>query len=189
MHCCAGLTLTCRAEWQCAPPSRPRCSSSRDGGVAAVCQHLRSSGHSHCGLPDSLWSGGHSLFWSLARWTQPLEPGRQPLECCRRRLARVVHSSWHLSGAYDLSIFSIVFCLCCKTGSDSRVALLQMQHLLLLLLQQPVFGMLYGHTSSSCILSTLVILCTCCLDCKRLRWPWCCFNTRERERERVIHML
>ncbi len=76
MHCFAGLTLTCRAEWQCAPPSRPRCSSSRDGGVAAVCQHLRSSGHSHCGLPDSLWSGGHSLFWSLARWTRPLEPGK-----------------------------------------------------------------------------------------------------------------
>ncbi len=38
------------------------------------------------------WHGGHGL-WSLARWTQPLEPGRQPLEvplgrsalccCCR----------------------------------------------------------------------------------------------------------
>ncbi len=125
------------------------------------------------------WHGGHSL-WSLDgnHWSVAAED-----------FARVEHSSWHLSGAYDLSIFSIVFCLCCKTGSDSRVALLQMQHLLLLLLQQPVFGMLYGHTSSSCILSTLVILCTCCLDCKRLRWPWCCFNTRERERERVIHML
>ena len=60
----------------------------------------RSSGHSLCGLPDSLWSGGHSLFgawhgghslwslpeslwsrghslfWSLARWTQPLEQDR-----------------------------------------------------------------------------------------------------------------
>ena len=34
-----------------------------------------------------------------------------------------------------------------------------MQHLLLLLLQQDVFGVLLGHTSSSCILSTLVILC------------------------------
>jgi len=27
-------------------------------------------------------------------------------------------------------------------------------------LQQPVFEMLHGHTSSSCILSTLVILCS-----------------------------
>lgn len=35
--------------------------------------------------------------------------------------------------------------------------------------QQPDFGMLHGHTSLSCILSTLVILCTCCLDPKWLR--------------------
>ncbi len=56
------------------PPSRPRCSSGRDGGLAAVCQRWQCSGHSFCGLPDSrLWSSGHSL-WSLARWTQPLWP-------------------------------------------------------------------------------------------------------------------
>jgi len=61
MRCCAGLTLTCRAGWL-APPSRPRCSCGRDGGIAAVCQRLRSSGHSRCGLPDSLWSRGHSLL-------------------------------------------------------------------------------------------------------------------------------
>ena len=41
------------------PPSRPRCSSGRDGGLA-VCQRWHCSGHS---------------LWSLARWTQPLEPG------------------------------------------------------------------------------------------------------------------
>ncbi len=70
--CCSGLTLTCRAGRQCTPPSRSRCSSGRDGGLAAVCQRLRCSGHSLCGLPDSLWSSGHSL-WSLARWTQPLD--------------------------------------------------------------------------------------------------------------------
>ena len=46
--------------------SRPRCSSGRDGGLAAVCQRRQCS----------LWSSGHSL-WSLARWTQPLWP--QPL--------------------------------------------------------------------------------------------------------------
>jgi len=76
------------------PPSRPRCSSGRDGGLAAVCQRWQCSGHSlltafgavdtafgawhggHslCGLPDSFWSSGHSL-WSLARWTQPLDLG------------------------------------------------------------------------------------------------------------------
>ena len=54
------------------PPSRPRCSSGRDGGLAAVCQRWQCSGHSLCGLPDSFWSSGHSL-WSLARWTQLLD--------------------------------------------------------------------------------------------------------------------
>ena len=36
-------------------------------------------GHSRCGLEVSLWSSGLSL-WRIARWTQPLWPGGQPLE-------------------------------------------------------------------------------------------------------------
>ncbi len=44
-----------------------------------------------------------------------------------------------------------------------------------------VFGMLHGHTSSSCILSTFAITATTAADCKWLRWPWRsltpqCFN-------------
>ena len=67
MRCCAGLTLTCRAG-SVQVPSRPLCSSGRDGGIAAV-------GHSRCRHPSAFeeqwtqpfgaWHGGHSL-WSLA---------------------------------------------------------------------------------------------------------------------------
>jgi len=44
-----------------------------------------------------------------------------------------------------------------------------------------VFGMLHGHTSSSCILSTFAIRAATAADCKWLRWPWRsvtpqCFN-------------
>ena len=76
----------------------------------------RSSGHSLCGLPDSLWSGGHSLFgawhgghslwslpeslwsrghslcWSLARWTQPLEQDRNTWSVAAEDL-RTAHST------------------------------------------------------------------------------------------------
>ena len=34
------------------------------------------------------------------------------------------------------------------------------------------FGMLHGHTSSSCILSTFAIRAATAADCKWLRWPW-----------------
>ncbi len=45
-----------------------------------------------------------------------------------------------------------------------------------------VFGMLHGHTSSSCILSTFAIKAATAADCKWLRWPWRslmpqCFNS------------
>ncbi|DBA72567.1 TPA: hypothetical protein ACH3X2_010322 [Trebouxia sp. C0005] len=53
-------------------PSRLRCSSGRDGGLAAVCQRLQCSGYSLCGLPDSFWSRGHSL------WTSAVEQRTQP---------------------------------------------------------------------------------------------------------------
>ncbi len=158
----------------------------------------RSSGHSLCGLPDSLWSGGHSLFGA---WHGGHSLGSLPESLWSRGHSLFGawhggHSLWSLDrnswsaaaedllglctapGTYQmLMILTSDKCLCCKTGADSRIALLRMQHLLLLLMQQPVVGMLYGHTSPSCILPGLVILCTRCLDCKRLRWPWCYFNT------------
>ena len=39
-----------------------------------------------------------------------------------------------------------------------------------------VFGMLHGHTSSSCILSTFAITATTAADGKWLRWPWRSFT-------------
>ncbi len=121
------------------------------------------------------WLGGHSL-WSLDRkyWSVAAEDllglCTAPGTC---QVLMILASSALLSAQTE-------------TSADSRIALLQMQHLLLWLMQQPAFGMLHGHTSLSCILFTLVILCTCCLDCKRLRWPWCYFNTTM---VKVLHAL
>ena len=74
------------------PPSRPRCSSGRDGGLAAVCQRWQCSGHSLLtafGAVDTAfgaWHGGHSLWTSaveqrtlpcgaLRKWTSALRSG------------------------------------------------------------------------------------------------------------------
>ncbi len=73
--CCSGLTLTCRAGWQCTPPSRSRCSSGRDGGLVAFVDTAFVAYVTASGAVDTAfgaWHGGHSL-WSLARWTQPLD--------------------------------------------------------------------------------------------------------------------
>jgi len=133
----------------------------------------RSSGHSLCGLPDSLWSGGHSLFgawhgghslwslpeslwsrghslfWSLARWTQPLEQDRNTWSVAAEDLLGLCTAP---STCQMLMILA--------SSALPSVCAVKQVLTLELLMQQPVFGMLYGHTSPSCILPTLVILCT-----------------------------
>ena len=121
------------------PPSRARCSSGREGGLAAVGQQCSLSGAVDTAF--GAWHGGHSLCGALRKWTSPLR------SCSGED--RVPHYSAKFT---DFSSFLL------QASSKTQMIPKTLLNCFLGLMS----GMRYGHTSTSCILGNVCSCAHCC---------------------------
>ena len=117
------------------PPSRHRCSSGRDGGLAAVGQQCSLSGAVDTAF--GAWHGGHSLCGALRKW-------------------RVEVRIRPYNSATSIDFDS--FLLQAPETSNTRMIPKTWLNCCLGLMS----GMRYGHTSTSCILGNVCSCAHCC---------------------------
>ncbi len=126
------------------PPSRPRCSSGRDGGLAAVCQRWQCSLSGAVDTAFEAWRGGHSLcglnldtaLWSSAQVENSLEVRIRP---------------------YKSATFIDFDSLLLQVSKTQMIPKARLNCFLGLM-----SGMRYGHTSTSCILGNVCSCAHCC---------------------------